>query len=311
MTREASTGVTIDPERVVITEPVDGSDIPVRLMYIQTMDGLYAPIGLRVPHGDGPFPIVLLASGNGGGGMAWVRAAVRDRGFIMERLLQAGYACAWLRYRTEVELGYHKGGRLVRDVRQGRELFSRAPLEFEDEISAIEHVKSLPYVDPDRVGLVGMSHGGEMVLKITSEYHGAAVGVASEPAAHEFLALTPDDTASVNPDTKLRNIENMQMVEVEKVRARIDEAVAAERISTIRTPILVMGRETDHLQGIFRLTYQLLREAGKDAEWVSYDHPMHGYIYPERGAQGAYQVDDVQEDAIARTVAYLDRYLKP
>lgn len=303
-------GMPIDPEHVVITEPVEGSDMPVRLMYVETFDGVYTTIGLRKPPGDGPFPIVLLASGNGGGGMRWVREAVRNRGLIMERLLGAGYACAWLRYRTEVELGYHNGGRLVRDVRQGQELFNRGPLEYEDEIAVIEHVKTLTYVDPTRVALVGMSHGGEMVLKITSEYHGAAVGVASEPAAHEFLALKPDDTATVNPETKLLNIENMQMVEVEKVRRRIDAAVAAERIATIQTPLLVMGRETDHLQGIFRTTYELLKEAGKDVEWVSYDHPLHGYIYPQRGADGAYEVDDVQRKAIAGVIDYLERHLK-
>ncbi len=301
---------TFDPEHVVITEPVEGSDIPVELMYVETMDGLYTPIGLRRPAGPGPFPIVLLASGNGGGGMAWVRDAVQNRGYIMDRLLAAGYACAWLRYRTEVELGYHEGGRLVHDMRQGRGLLNRSPLEYEDEISIIEYVKTLPYVDPDRVGLIGMSHGGEMVLKITSEYHGAAVGVASEPAAHEFLALTPDETVTINEETRLRNIEHMEMFEVAKVRSRIDAAVAAERIGTIRTPILVMGRETDHLQGIFRATYELLEEAGKEVEWVSYDHPLHGYLYPLRGSDGTYEVDEVQDTAITGVVDYLDRYLR-
>ena len=300
----------IDPERVVVTEPVAGSDYPVHLMYVETMDGLYAPIGLRKPEGEGPFPIVLLAAGNGGGGMAWVRDWVRNRGYIMERLLEGGYACAWLRYRTEVELGYHEGGRLVRDMRQGRELFNRSPLEYEDEIAVIEYVKTLPYIDGERVGIVGMSHGGEMVLKITSEYNGAAVGVASEPASHEFLALTPDHTASVNPETQLRNIEDMQMAEVAKVRSRIDAPLAAERIKPIDTPILVMGRDTDHLQGIFRTSYELLEEAGKDVEWVSYDHPLHGYIYPMRGDDGEYEVDDVQLAAIGGVLDYLDRHLK-
>jgi dienelactone hydrolase len=302
--------VAIDPEQVVITESVEGSDSPVLLMYVETLDGLYAPIGLRKPQGAGPFPIVLLASGNGGGGMAWVRNAVRNRGYIMERLLEAGYACAWLRYRSEVELGYHNGGRLVRDMRQGRDLLNRSPLEYEDEIAVIEHVKTLPYVDGARVGLIGLSHGGEMVLKITSEYNGAAVAVANEPAAHEFLALTPDHTATVNPETQLRNLEEMQMTEVAKVRGRIDLAVATERIRTIETPILVMGRETDHLQGIFRLTYELLAEAGKDVEWVSFDHPLHGYIYPLRGPDGAYEVDEIQIAAIQSVIDYLDRYLK-
>lgn len=298
----------IDPEHVVITETVDGA--PVMLIYVETWDGLYTPIGLRKPAGDGPFPIVLLASGNGGEGMGWVRDAVRRRGYIMDRLVEAGYACAWLRYRTEVELGYNDGGKLVRDQRQGREMFSRSPLEYEDEIAIIDYVKTLPFVDPERVGLIGMSHGGEMVLKITSEYHGVAAAVASEPASHEFLALTPDNTVFVNEETQLRNIEDMRMGEVDKVRRRIDMDIAKARIATIDTPILVMGREGDHLQGIFRTSYDLLQEAGKDVEWVSFTHDVHGYIYPEREAGGDYKVDAVQKEAIAAMIGYLDRYLQ-
>jgi dienelactone hydrolase len=302
--------MTLEAELTTITEPVPGSDIPVQLMYVETWDGLYTPIGLRVPPGDGPHPVVLLASGNGGGGMPWVRQAVAERGYIMDRLLEAGYACAWLRYRTEVELGYDLGGPLIRGGRQGRELFNRSPLEYEDEIAVVEFLKTRPEIDPDRVALIGMSHGGEMVLKLTSDYDGVAVAVASEPASHEFLSLTPDNTAFVEPDTGMRNIEEMQMAEVEKVRARIDMAKARERISTIETPILVMGREEDHLQGIFRTTYDLLVEEGKDVEWVSWDHPVHGYIYPERGPNGEYVVDDVQEAAIAGIIEYLDRHLR-
>ncbi len=298
----------IDPEHVVIEEEVDGA--VVQLMYVETWDGLYTPIGVRKPDGDGPFPMVLLASGNGGEGMPWVRAAVRERGYIMDRLVDAGYSSAWLRYRTEVELGYNQGGALIRDMRQGRELFSRAPLEYEDEIAIIDHVKALPYVEPDRIGLIGMSHGGEMALKVTSEYHGVAAAVASEPAAHEFLALTPDSTAFVDERTQLRNIEAMQMAQVSKVRRHIDLDAATARIETIETPILVMGRERDHLQGIFRTTYELLAEAGKDVEWISYDHDVHGYVYPTRNEEGDYDVDEVQLEAIAYVISWLDRYLK-
>lgn len=301
---------TMDPEHIEITEPVPGSDLPVHLMYVETWDGLYAPIGVRRPPGDGPFPIVLLASGNGGEGMAWIRDAVNNKGYIMERLVEAGYACAWLRYRTEVELGYHEGGPLVRDIRQGRDMFNRSPLEYEDEIAIIDYLKEQPWVDAERVGLIGMSHGGEMVLKITSEYHGVAAAVASEPASHEYLALTPDDTAFVNEETQLRNIEDMVMSEVDKVRARIDEPVARARAEGITTPILVMGREDDHLQGIFITSYQLLAEMGKPVSWVSYDHPLHGYVFPIRGADGEYEVNDVQHEAIAAVISFLDEHLK-
>ena len=299
----------MDPENVTIVEEVAGSDIPVELKYVETWDGLYAPVGLRLPPGDGPHPLVLLASGNGGGGMAWIREAVANRGYIMERLLARGYACAWIRYRTEVELGYETGGRLVRDTRQGRDMFSRSPLEYEDEIAIVEQLKEDPRIDANRIGLIGMSHGGEMVLKITSEYQGIHAAVASEPAAHEFLALTADETAFVEPATGMRNIEEMQMLETEKVRSRIDLTKAMERISTIDTPILVMGRDDDHLQGIFRVSYELLAEAGKQVKWVSWDHDLHGYVYPLRGPDGQYEVNEVAAAAIDGVLDYLDDHL--
>jgi dienelactone hydrolase len=294
---------------VELVEPVPGSDHPVHLLFVETWDELYAPIGLRFPDGPGPFPLVVLASGNGGGGMAWMRDAVRNRGYIMEQLLDAGYACAWLRYRTEVELGSNKGGRLVRDQRQGSEMFNRAPLEYEDEIAIIEYLETRPEIDSNRVGHIGSSHGGEMALKIISKYRGLGAVVASEPAAHEFLALTPDETAPMNEETGLRNIENMQMAEVDKVRSRIDTDLAAERISTIQTPILVIGRETDHLQGIFRTTFELLDESGKEVDWISFDHPFHGFVFPIRGDDGEYEVDETQREAIARIIAFLDDHM--
>ena len=294
---------TIDPEHVQITEEVNGATV--HLMYVEVWDGLYTPVGIRKPEGDGPFPMVLLAAGNGGEGMRWIRDAVRNRAYTMDRLAEAGMASAWLRYRSEVELGYNDGGKLVRYIRQGHDMFNRSPLEYEDAIAVADFLGTLPWVDADRTGFVGMSHGGEMALKIASEYHGFSAAVASEPAAHEFLALRPDDTAFVNEDTGLRNIEEMQMAEVEKVRRRIDRNIAQDRISTIRTPFLVMGRDRDHLQGIFRTTYELMEAAGKDVEWVSHDHDFHGYVFPVRGEDGEYELNEVQIGAIDHVIDWL------
>ena len=158
----------VDPENIVLTETVNGYDID--LMMIEVWDGLYTPIGVRKPKGDGPFPLVLLASGNGGEGMAWIRDSMRNRSYTVDRLVESGFACAWIRYRTEVELGYNNGGKLIRDIRQGREMFNRSPLEYEDEIAIAEYLKTLAWVNPDQLSMIGMSHGGEMALKIVSEY---------------------------------------------------------------------------------------------------------------------------------------------
>src|SRR3984957_15020027 len=300
----------IDPQHIVVTEPVRDSEFPVHLMLIEMIDGVYVPIGLRKPAGSGPFPLVLFASGNGGRGMAWVRNATQNTSGTQEQFLSAGYAVVWTRYRAEVDYAYDKIGKLIEDKRQGRQLLNRGPLEYEDIIAIAEFVKTLPYVAADRIGYMGMSHGGEMALKIASEYHGIRAMIASEPAAHEYLRLRPDATAQINPDTGLLNVEKMLMREASKVRPRITDDVARARIAPITTPILVQGRDSDELQGIFRVCYDLLVEAGKDATWKSYEHDVHGFVDVGRNKQGVYAPDAVQRDAVRDSIAWFDRYLK-
>ncbi len=300
-----------DSQNFSVTEPVRGSTIPVRLMFCETLDGLYAPVGLRLPSGDGPFPLVLFASGNGGGGIAMVRNFTENRSWTQEEFLKAGYAVAWTRYRAEVDYVYDRVGKLVEDRRQGRQLLNRGPLEYEDIVAIAEHMKALSDIDEDRLFYMGMSHGGEMALKIAPEYHGFRGMIASEPAAHEFLRLKPDETARINPETGLLDVERMLMREPSKVRARITEDVARERMTPITTPIFVQGRDADELQGIFRVCYDLLSELGKETRWKSYDHDVHGFVYVQRNAAGEYAPDAVQREAVADSIAFFDEHLKP
>ena len=105
---------------------------------------------------------MLFASGNGGGGMAVVRDFTQNRSWTQEQFLEAGYAVAWLRYRAEVDYAYDKIGKLIEDRRQNRQLLNRGPLEYEDVIAIVEYLKTLPAIAADRIGYMGMSHGGEM-----------------------------------------------------------------------------------------------------------------------------------------------------
>jgi len=279
-------------------------------MYVEMIDGVYAPIGLRTPPGPGPFPLVLFAYGNGGGGMTVVREFTQNVSFTQEQFLRAGYAVAWLRYRAEVDYAYDKIGKLIEDKRQGRQLLNRGPLEYEDVIAIAQYVKILPMIAAERIGYMGMSHGGEMAFKIASEYHGFRAMIASEPAAHEFLRLRPDSTAHVNPETGLLNVEQMLMREASKVRPRITEDVALARVRPITTPIFVQGRNSDELQGIFRVCYDLLAELGKDAQWATYEHDEHGFVFVRRKEDGVYAPDAVQTQAIGDSIGFFDKYLK-
>ena len=320
--QENPANASIDPEHIFFTqpvknpiaevvEPVEGSDKPLHLIYVETVDGMYAPIGLRKPPGNGPFPIILFAHMNGGLGTQWIREWTQNGSWTLEQFLKAGYAVAWMRYRAEVKEGY--GIRLIEGKQEGRQIFNRGPFEYEDAISIIKFVKTLPYVDPNRVGYLGLSHGGEMLMKIASEYDGLRAAIASEPASIDYLARRPqprDPNAPPPPETMKVNTEEMQRRAGGELRGRIDLAVAMERINAVKTPILVQGRERDHNQAIFRLNYELLREAGKDVEWISYDHDEHGFIFVKRNEKGVYAPDPTQLQIVKDSIAYFDRYMK-
>ncbi|MDX6326460.1 MAG: hypothetical protein QOK15_2814 [Nocardioidaceae bacterium] len=293
----------------VLLEELPGSDRPAHYFLAETLDGLYTPYALRLPDADGPHPFVLIAYGNGGGGMAWLRDRVHRFRHVTDVLLDAGYACAWSRYRTEVELGYDNGGPLKADVRQGMGLLNRAPLEYEDEVAILRHVARHPAIDSDNLFHLGVSHAGEMLFKLLSHYRGLLrAGVAAEPANHELLTLGLDDAPTVEITDGLRNIESLEIRSTGRARARITDAdEVSRRLDGVDIPVLVLGREQDELQGIFHLTYELLAEKRDDAEWRSWSHDIHGYIYPESDANGVPQVDEVQSEALDVIVDFLDR----
>ena len=304
----AQTGLVHD------TEEIAGSSLPVAYHLVETHDGLYTAIGLRTPEGDGPFPIVLFASGNGGEGLGYVRDYSHNRSWTQERFLDAGYAVAWLRYRQEVESPAYDGTLLSDRPWSGRAVLNRPPFEYEDVIATIEYLKSLPAVDADRVGYMGMSHGGEMLMKMASVYGGIAAGIASEPASAAFLAVgAMDPTAPADrdePETADAYDAEYLAAKMEATRNRIDKDVAMARIESIDLPIFVQGRDRDHNQDVFRLNYELLEEAGKDVEWKSYDHELHGFAYVQRNADGEYEPDPVQLEVVADSIAFFDRNLK-
>jgi len=71
-----------------------------------------------------------------------------------------------------------------------------------------------------------------------------------------------------------------------------------------------IGRDPDHLQGIFELAHEWMVEAGKDSTWVSMDHPDHGYPYLYRAADGSFNPDATQRKAFETFMAYFDEHLK-
>ncbi|MBZ5527288.1 MAG: prolyl oligopeptidase family serine peptidase [Acidobacteriia bacterium] len=291
---------------VVATKAMKGSAIPAEYTLVLTRDEIYVPIIIRKPEGPGPFPAITMGWGEGREGMKKVEDLSERLAAMQERMLARGYVVATVNYRNEIPYEYEhaKPPQNLPDSISGerRMLKSGPTLDHEDLIAIIRYLQSLPYVDKNGVGAMGVSHSGEMILKASSEYTFGA-GVCIEPAAHEFLTV---DTGPTAP----RKDNEIQFNDIEVVRKRANKAAAMERIRRMHTPILIFGRETDHQQGVFKLTYEWMKEAGKDVSWQSFDHPVHGYVFIFPQKDGSYKPDEIQAKTFELFMEYFDKHLK-
>lgn len=290
----------------VITKPVPGSDIPADYTFVLTRDEIYVPIAVRKPKGGGPFPLIAIGRGNGRGGLPHVEKQVERLASMQDRMIERGYAVAYVSYRNEIPHLYNEIDRahnIADDLSgEGRTLKSAPSLDSDDMISILNYLKTLPYVKKDAIGCVGVSHSGEMILKVAAETS-FACGVAIEGASHEFLCVNTGPEAP-------RKDGVMQYQDKELVRKNADKARAMQRINRIKTPILHIGRDRDHLQGIFQLVHEWMLEAGKDSTWITLDHSDHGYPYLYRQPDGSFKPDAVQEKGFEAFMAYFDKHLK-
>ena len=295
------------PHGFAVTRPVRGSSIPMELTFVLTRDEIYVPIAIRKPAGAGPFPAITMGRGDGRGGYPHVEREVERLAAMQDRMIERGYVVTYVNYRNEIPYLYETSDPAVNlpdEISGGdnRTLKSAPSLDSDDFIAIMQYLRTLPYVDPDRIGAVGVSHSGEMILKAAAQIS-FACGVAIEGASHEFLAVNTGPTAP-------RIADEIQYNDIEVVRRNAAKTKAMERIRRIQAPILHIGREKDHLQGIFKLAHEWMVEAGKDSSWASFDHPDHGFPYIYAQPDGSFKPDPVQREAFELFMNYFDTRLK-
>ena len=247
-----------------------------------------------------------MGRGNGRGGLPLVEQKVAMYSTMQDQMIARGYVVVYVNYRNEIPYHYETRNiaqNMADDISgEGRTLKSEPSVDSDDLQAIIRYVRTLPFVKADKVGAVGVSHGGETILKAAAEMD-FACGVAIEGASHEFLTVNTGPTAP-------RVGSEIQYNDIEVVRKNANKARAMERISRINTPILHIGRDHDHLQGIFKLAHEWMVEAGKDSTWASFDHPAHGYPFIERGADGSFNPNPAQQAAFDLFMQYFDQRLK-
>lgn len=271
---------------------VSEADSPVQQTYIKSKDGLYIAAAIRKPKGSGRYPAIVIFHGAPGGrGMeqlvGWSRGDTG--GPVWERFLQEGYVVA------------------VADYRGGNMNLTSAPstngmiTSIDDGLAVIDYIKALPYVDPDRINLYGVSLGGNLVMNLVSRVpvHAAIVGA---PAVMWFLGIQmPPPGSPPNPDA-FKNL-------------KPDPEISRKNIEPIRTPVLILVGTADRLMPVAITLHDALAAAGKSARLEIYEGGYHDVCL---GPQGQKRPDlpqgealfDSALDALEKSILFAARKLK-
>ena len=156
------------------TTPKEGAETvgnrDVKELQYPSSDGKLIPAVLSMPKGDGPFPIVVTIHGGQGN---------RDYDFL--RSMAAPNKVS----PTVTAFNEQPWAVLAISYRAGKgSLFGR---EEDDVIAGIRFAKNLPKIDPERVGVIGGSHGGHLALR------------AAEVMGKEFRCVVAGSPWCTNP----------------------------------------------------------------------------------------------------------------
>lgn len=215
---------------------------------------------LRKPPGQGPFPAILWIHG----GLATQPAAqLKDialNGANPNRFLAAGYVVSPITYRS-------------------RDHDPQSTVSLEDCLAAVEHVRTLPFVDPNSVVVYGCSGGGDLALEIAAAGGKVCAIVPEEPATVLFTGIfntkfpkqgeryTPADAAPISEDPKRYYTEEYQKI----TRAKI---------ARITCPILIIQGDVHPINRFnAEVLIPELKRAGKKFEIKTYPGCPHCFAF--------------------------------
>ncbi|MBR4912295.1 MAG: DPP IV N-terminal domain-containing protein [Bacteroidales bacterium] len=143
--------------------------------------------------------------------------------------------------------------------------------EVEDQMCGVEYLKSLPYVDADRIGLDGWSYGGFMVLSLITSHPDVfkAASCGGPVVNWEWYEVMYGERYMDTPQENPSGYENANII---------------PKIKNVKCPLLVMHGAQDHTV-VQQHTLELLRQAVSDdieLEYFVYTVHDHNVIGPER-----------------------------
>jgi dipeptidyl aminopeptidase/acylaminoacyl peptidase len=266
----------IDPEDLVNS----------RVVRFKSFDGLAIPNILYRPHqatASHKAPALVFVHGGPGG------QTRRGYSAFLQYLVNHGYVVLGINNRGSS--GYGKTFFMADDRKHGRE-----PLQ--DCVEAKKYLASLPYVDPDRIGIIGGSYGGYMVLSaLAFQPDSFKCGVDIFGVANWIRTLE-----SVPPYWEsFREALYTEIGDPVKERERLRATSPLFHADKIRKPLLVLQGANDPrvIKPESDDIVAAVKKNGVPVEYVIFDDEGHGFTKKKNQITGD-----------RATLEFLDKYLK-
>lgn len=243
-------------------------------------DGRKIPCVLSMPQGEGPFPVlVTIHGGQGDRELAFIRSMAAPGG--VSPTITAFNEQPW----AILAISYRAGNGA---------LFG---MEHDDVIAGIRFAKTLPRIDPERVGVVGGSHGGHLALVAAEKMGGEflCVAAASPWMTDPLVSLTGDPErpplaevpadpreAIVRTGRKLfENLKRGRGMTDEQAREFLARHSIEAHAGSIEIPTLfITSRGDDQVpHALVAPMIEKMRAAGKEVEVSTAEKSPHGFYW--------------------------------
>ncbi len=275
-------------------------------MEYASSDGRKIPCVLSMPQGEGPFPVLVTIHGGQGN---------RDLAFIRSMAAPGGVSPTVTAFNEQpwaiLAISYRAGNGA---------LFG---MEHDDVIAGIRFAKTLPKVDPEKVGVVGGSHGGHLALvaaeKMGREFLCVAAGSPWMTDPIVYMTGEPDRPplsevpaapreALVRVGRKLfENLKRGRGMSEEEAREFLARHSIEAHADAIEIPTLfITSRGDDQVpHALVEPMIRKMQAAGKDVEVSTAEKSPHGFYWARsagaaRALRGVKTPEEAAEEEEAR-----------
>jgi len=254
-----------------------------QLVYYKTFDGKAISAFLWVPYNlkrDGTNPGIVLPHGGPTG------QTVDNFNKTAAALASRGYVCIAPNVRGSTGYGMEFQRANYKDIGGG---------DLQDEVYAAHFLADTGYVDAKKIGITGGSYGGYMAM--------IAIGRTPDvwAASVELFGITDWLTEQEHEEPALQQYDQSILGDPVKDRKSYEDASPIKYFKNAKAPLLILQGANDirDPKEEAEQAETVLKKAGKIVDAHYYPDEGHGFAKREN-----------QIDAMQRTVAWFDRYLK-